>query len=76
MRTNTCVFEGKWMYETTLGTAGIQQLGWSTLACPFTSDAGVGDAEDSYAYDGKRQKKWNIEDHDYGEVSFFFFLPH
>eukprot|EP00339_Tiarina_fusa_P006459 CAMPEP_0117025884 /NCGR_PEP_ID=MMETSP0472-20121206/19078_1 /TAXON_ID=693140 ORGANISM="Tiarina fusus, Strain LIS" /NCGR_SAMPLE_ID=MMETSP0472 /ASSEMBLY_ACC=CAM_ASM_000603 /LENGTH=258 /DNA_ID=CAMNT_0004732727 /DNA_START=8 /DNA_END=788 /DNA_ORIENTATION=+ len=67
MRTNSCVYEGKWMFEVTLGTAGVQQIGWATLACPFTDEAGVGDAEDSYAYDGKRQKKWSISPGTYGE---------
>lgn len=56
------------MFEATLATAGIQQIGWSTLSCPFTDETGVGDAEDSYAYDGKRRKKWNISHANYGQV--------
>ena len=74
MRTNSCVFEGKWMFEVTLDTAGVQQIGWATLSCPFTERLGVGDSVDSYAYDGKRQKKWNISYNEYGEVCFFYFL--
>lgn len=37
---------GKWQYEVILHTAGIQQLGWATISCPFTSEEGVGDAPD------------------------------
>ena len=46
-------FQGKWMYEVTLGTAGIMQLGWATAGCQFSNEEGVGDSVDSYAYDGK-----------------------
>ena len=37
---NTCVFSGKWMYEITLETAGIQQIGWAIPDCRFTDDQG------------------------------------
>lgn len=66
-RANACVWKGKWMYEVTLETSGIQQLGWATVACPFTDHKGVGDADDSYAYDGKRVSKWNKEAEAYGQ---------
>ncbi|XP_059624370.1 E3 ubiquitin-protein ligase RKP isoform X2 [Cornus florida] len=66
-RANACVWKGKWMYEVTLETSGIQQLGWATLSCPFTDHKGVGDADDSYAYDGKRASKWNKEAEAYGQ---------
>lgn len=66
-RFNASVWNGKWMYEVTLETAGIQQLGWATMSCPFTSHKGVGDAEDSYAFDGKRVSKWNREAMAYGQ---------
>ncbi|KAL0378586.1 UNVERIFIED_CONTAM: E3 ubiquitin-protein ligase RKP [Sesamum radiatum] len=66
-RANACVWKGKWMYEVTLETSGIQQLGWATIACPFTDHKGVGDADDSYAYDGKRVSKWNKEAEPYGQ---------
>ncbi|GBG60376.1 hypothetical protein CBR_g4334 [Chara braunii] len=56
---NARVFDGKWMYEVTLGTSGIQQLGWATGNCPFNSDDGVGDVPNSYAFDGKRGRKWS-----------------
>jgi hypothetical protein len=38
IRANVCVYKGKWMYEITLGTAGIQQIGWCPLDCPFTNE--------------------------------------
>jgi hypothetical protein len=51
-RASACVFKGKWQYECSIHTAGIQQIGWATIHCPFTAEEGVGDAPDSYAYDG------------------------
>lgn len=66
-RASACVWKGKWMYEVTLETAGIQQLGWVTLSCPFTDHKGVGDADDSYAFDGRRVRKWNKEAEPYGQ---------
>ncbi|KAL4578054.1 hypothetical protein LXL04_014169 [Taraxacum kok-saghyz] len=66
-RASACVWKGKWMYEVTLETCGLQQLGWATVSCPFTEHTGVGDAEDSYAYDGKRVIKWNQNAEPYGQ---------
>ncbi|KAG8640863.1 hypothetical protein MANES_13G077640v8 [Manihot esculenta] len=66
-RANVFVWKGKWMYEVILETSGVQQLGWATLSCPFTDHKGVGDADDSYAFDGKRVKKWNKEPEPYGQ---------
>ena len=66
VRATACVFEGKWMFEATLGSSGIMQLGWATFRCPFTHEHGVGDAQDSYAYDGHRVRKWNVSCHPYG----------
>ncbi|KAG0470147.1 hypothetical protein HPP92_016847 [Vanilla planifolia] len=66
-RANACMWKGKWMYEVTLETAGVQQLGWATISCPFTDRKGVGDAEDSYAFDGRRVSKWNKESSPYGQ---------
>nr|XP_043631994.1 E3 ubiquitin-protein ligase RKP [Erigeron canadensis] len=67
-RANVCVWKGKWMYEVTLETAGLQQLGWATISCPFTEHTGVGDADDSFAFDGKRVIKWNINAEPYGQL--------
>ncbi|KAL5197301.1 hypothetical protein ABZP36_000813 [Zizania latifolia] len=67
-RANACVWNGKWMYEVTLETSGVQQLGWATLLCPFTDQKGVGDADDSYAFDGRRVTKWNNEPKPYGQL--------
>lgn len=54
-------------YEVTLATSGIQQVGWATLSCQFTTEEGVGDSFNSYAYDGKRRRKWNMRSNEYGE---------
>ncbi|KAF9609879.1 hypothetical protein IFM89_018964, partial [Coptis chinensis] len=66
-RANSCVWKGKWMYEVILETSGVQQLGWATFSCPFTNHKGVGDAEDSYAFDGRRVTKWNKDAETYGQ---------
>ncbi|KIY99145.1 hypothetical protein MNEG_8819 [Monoraphidium neglectum] len=58
-RANTAVVSGKWQYEVILRSHGILQLGWCLRDTPFTINNGVGDAPDSYAYDGKRMKRWN-----------------
>ena len=68
LRANVCVHAGRWMYEVTLGTSGIQQLGWATLDCAFTNEEGVGDSALSYAFDGKRVKKWNVAAANYGQA--------
>ncbi len=39
LRTVASVNKGKWQYEVTLGTSGIQQLGWSTRHTIFTNEA-------------------------------------
>eukprot|EP00249_Psilotum_nudum_P024720 c29275_g1_i2 orf=485-4546(+) len=67
IRANACVCKGKWMYEVILETAGIQQLGWATRSCSFTREEGVGDSKDSYAYDGKRVRKWSESCQPYGQ---------
>ena len=35
---------------------------------PVSLQEGVGDTRDSYAYDGRRQRKWNATTQKYGEV--------
>ncbi|KAK9841055.1 hypothetical protein WJX81_008302 [Elliptochloris bilobata] len=67
-RANAAVTHGKWQYEAHLGTAGIQQLGYVTVAAAFTSEEGVGDCPDSYAFDGHRVRKWNVTCTPYGEA--------
>lgn len=67
MRASTCVFKGRWMYEVIMHTDGILQIGWATFACTFTNEEGVGDAPDSFSYDGKRQRRWNLSHKHYGE---------
>jgi Kip1 ubiquitination-promoting complex protein 1 len=67
VRANACVFDGAWLYEATIGTAGVQQIGWVTDVCSFSNENGVGDAAHSYAFDGKRVKVWNQGAKEYGE---------
>eukprot|EP01105_Mastigella_eilhardi_P026976 TRINITY_DN8041_c0_g1_i1.p1 TRINITY_DN8041_c0_g1~~TRINITY_DN8041_c0_g1_i1.p1 ORF type:complete len:1095 (+),score=263.00 TRINITY_DN8041_c0_g1_i1:275-3286(+) len=64
---NVCVYKGRWMYEVTLGSIGVQQHGWFTDACRFTDEEGVGDSPNSYAYDGNRVKRWSASRANYGQ---------
>lgn len=66
-RATNCYFTNCWMYEVVLCTSGIQQIGWATLSCRFNNEEGVGDAKDSYAFDGNRVRKWSVKDSAYGE---------
>ncbi|XP_045599784.1 E3 ubiquitin-protein ligase RNF123 [Procambarus clarkii] len=68
IRANTCVYKGKWQYELMLGTKGVMQVGWATMGCQFSQEKGVGDTPDSYAYDGNRQRKWNVATYKYGAM--------
>ncbi|KAK8379093.1 hypothetical protein O3P69_019133 [Scylla paramamosain] len=68
IRGNTCVYKGRWQYELMLGTKGVMQVGWATLGCKFSEEKGVGDTPDSYAYDGNRQRKWNVATYKYGAL--------
>ncbi|XP_060567835.1 E3 ubiquitin-protein ligase RNF123-like [Ruditapes philippinarum] len=68
MKANCCVYRGKWAYEVMLGSKGVMQIGWCTIKCKFSQEEGVGDTEDSYAYDGSRQRKWNKTTQKYGEA--------
>jgi Kip1 ubiquitination-promoting complex protein 1 len=48
VRANVCVFKGRWMYEVQLGSAGIIQLGWTTLGARYTAEEGIGDSDDRW----------------------------
>ncbi|XP_041080554.1 E3 ubiquitin-protein ligase RNF123 isoform X1 [Polyodon spathula] len=67
IRATTCVFKGKWSYEVLISSQGLMQIGWCTLNCRFNQEEGVGDTEDSYAYDGNRVRKWNVTTTNYGK---------
>jgi len=58
---------GKYMYEAQVQTAGVMQIGWMTPNTIFTSEDGIGDSRDSFAFDGKRVRKWNVSSVHYGE---------
>lgn len=64
------VYRGKWQYEVMIGTKGVMQVGWATHKCRFSQEKGVGDSPDSYAYDGNRVRKWNVQTFEYGEAWF------
>lgn len=55
------------MYEVQLGSSGILQIGWTPPNARFTLEEGIGDSTHSYAYDGKRQRKWNVTAAPYGD---------
>lgn len=37
------------------------------MNCRFSQEKGVGDTENSYAYDGNRVRKWNVNTYKYGQ---------
>lgn len=59
-RASKALRAGKWQYEVHLQTAGVQQLGFATAAAAFSSEDGVGDCPDSYAFDGARVRRWSV----------------
>ena len=66
IRANTAVFKHCYFYEVTLLTDGLMQIGWCSLNTRFTSQNGVGDSPNSYAYDGYRCEKWNEQHESFG----------
>ena len=48
----------RFMYEAVLGTAGLQQIGWTTPACAWSYEDGVGDFPCSFGVDGFRSLLW------------------
>eukprot|EP00201_Polytomella_parva_P012003 CAMPEP_0175060358 /NCGR_PEP_ID=MMETSP0052_2-20121109/12966_1 /TAXON_ID=51329 ORGANISM="Polytomella parva, Strain SAG 63-3" /NCGR_SAMPLE_ID=MMETSP0052_2 /ASSEMBLY_ACC=CAM_ASM_000194 /LENGTH=854 /DNA_ID=CAMNT_0016326055 /DNA_START=57 /DNA_END=2617 /DNA_ORIENTATION=- len=60
------VFCGKWMFEVTLFSSGIFQIGWSSHFGAYTDNEGIGDFAGTYAYDGGRLLKFNIAEEPFG----------
>ncbi|XP_017143160.1 E3 ubiquitin-protein ligase RNF123 [Drosophila miranda] len=67
VRTNCCVYGGRWMYEVQLHTKGVMQMGWASSTCQFNENSGVGDTKLSYGYDGSKQQIWHISTKKYGD---------
>lgn len=55
---DVCVATGAWMYEVTLLSAGLQQLGWATVDCVYTYENGVGDSPGKQAAGKRRRGRW------------------
>ncbi|ERE75627.1 E3 ubiquitin-protein ligase [Cricetulus griseus] len=68
IRSTTCVYKGKWVYEVLISSQGLMQIGWCTINCRFNQEEGVGDTYNSYAYDGNRVRKWNVTTTNYGKA--------
>ena len=66
IRTNNCVFKGRWCYEVLLLSNNLIQMGWCQLNTPFKHKDGVGDDPTSYSYDGHRVVKWHAGKEKYG----------
>jgi len=61
------ISKGKWYYEVSLETGGLQQIGWVTSKFePHSDSDGVGDDLNSWAYDGHRGLKWHSGSQSYG----------
>ena len=65
---NNCITSGKWVYEVTLLSNGLMQIGFCQLVTPFTRHGGVGDDLTSFGFDGYRKVKWNGEKKEYGKI--------
>ncbi|DAZ94132.1 TPA: hypothetical protein N0F65_010376 [Lagenidium giganteum] len=61
---------GLWYFEVLMLTDGLMQIGY--IDNEFVADAvqgqGVGDHNSSWAFDGFRRKKWNVNSYDYGDA--------
>lgn len=66
IRANTAVFSDTFYYEVTLLSDGLMQIGWCSINTTFNSSDGVGDSNNSYAYDGFRVEKWNVDHTNFG----------
>ena len=66
IRANTAVFSDTFYYEVTLLSDGLMQIGWCSINTTFNNSDGVGDSTNSYAYDGFRVEKWNVEHENWG----------
>lgn len=42
------------------------QIGWCSSKCTFTQDTGVGDTQNSYGFDGSKQRLWHVNTRKYG----------
>lgn len=49
-----------------LRSKGVMQIGWCSSKCAFTQDTGVGDTENSYGFDGSKQRIWHVHTKKYG----------
>jgi len=69
VKANVKLRSGKWYYEARLDSYGLVQIGWCTSAFKPDTAAGngVGDDENSWAYDGSRQQKWHGGSESYGQ---------
>lgn len=50
--------QGRWFFEAVLCTSGIMQIGWANPNCMFNDYSGVGDEQNSFGIDGKRNTFW------------------
>lgn len=48
----------RFMYEAVLGSAGLQQIGWTKPSCLWSREDGVGDFACSFGLDGFRSLLW------------------
>ncbi|CAL4094240.1 unnamed protein product, partial [Meganyctiphanes norvegica] len=66
---NTCVYKDNRSYMLITGEKAILvQVHISGKICPYLFSMSYRDTADSYAYDGNRQRKWNVATYKYGEM--------
>ncbi|XP_015423767.1 PREDICTED: E3 ubiquitin-protein ligase RNF123 [Myotis davidii] len=42
IRSTTCVYKGKWVYEVLISSQGLMQIGWCTINCRFNQEVRAG----------------------------------
>jgi len=69
VKANVKLRSGKWYYEARLDSYGTVQVGWCTgeFQPDISQGNGVGDDQNSWAYDGSRQQKWHGGSEYYGQ---------
>ena len=66
IKTNNCIFKGKWCYEVLLVTNGSFQIGFSQYNSVFSKLNGIGNDLLSYSYDGYKKVSLHKNKFSYG----------
>ncbi len=68
IKTNNCIFKGKWCYEVLLITNGSFQIGFSQYNSIFTQINGIGNDLLSFSFDGSKKLSLHKNKFSYGNI--------